>query len=158
MLKIKIVCVGKIKEKYFADAVNEYAKRISRFAEISVCEVKEENFTADPSPAEIQRILDAEGENIRKELKGYVICLAIEGEKTSSEKFADKLTSLKNRGEGEICFVIGGSHGISSAVKKSANELISMSDMTFPHTLARVMLAEQIYRAFMISGGGKYHK
>jgi 23S rRNA (pseudouridine1915-N3)-methyltransferase len=158
MLKIKIACVGKIKEKYFAEAVSEYVKRTSRFAEVTVKEVREENYTTDPSPAEIEKIIQAEGESLAKELKGYVICLAVEGKKLSSERLAQKLQSLKDRGDGEITFVIGGSHGISPSVKARADELISFSDMTFPHTLARVILTEQIYRAFMINSGSKYHK
>jgi len=158
MLKIKIACVGKIKEKYFAQAVEEYVKRISRFASVSVREVKEENFTTDPSPSEAERIIDAEGDSLLKELKGYVICMAVEGKKYSSEKLAQRLRQLKDKGEGEITFVIGGSHGISPKVKARADELISFSDMTFPHTLFRVMLTEQIYRAFMIDSGAKYHK
>ena len=157
MIKIKIVCVGKIKEKYFRDAVDEYKKRLSRFAEVTEREVKEENISSG-GDAETEKIVSLEGSNIEKELIGYVICLAIEGKKLSSEKLADKITSLKDAGEGEICFVIGGSYGISDKVKKQADELISFSDMTFPHTLVRVMLFEQIYRAFMISSGGKYHK
>ena len=158
MLKIKILCVGKIKEKYFAEAVSEYVKRISRFAEITVKEIKEENFTTDPSPLEAEKIIATEGEGLLKELKGHVICLAVEGKKLSSEKLAEKIKGLKDRGDGEITFVIGGSYGISPAVKAKANELISFSDMTFPHTLARVILVEQIYRAFMICSGAKYHK
>lgn len=158
MVKIRITCVGKIKEKYFADAVDEYKKRLSRFAEVSVKEVREENFTSSPSPADVEKILSLEGENLQKEIRGYVICLAVEGKKLSSEKLADKLSGLISRGEGEITFVIGGSHGIWQKIKDGANELVSFSDMTFPHTLARVMLTEQLYRAFMISSGAKYHK
>ena len=158
MLKIKIVCVGKIKEKYFSEAVNEYVKRVSRFAEITVKEVKEENFTSAPSCAEKEKITALEGERLKNELSGHVICLAVEGETLSSEKLADKISGLKDRGVGEITFVIGGSYGISPAVKRQANELVSFSRMTFPHTLFRVMLAEQIYRAFMISSGSVYHK
>ena len=121
-------------------------------------EVKEENFTAEPSPSETERIIRLEGENIIRELKGYVICFAVEGKKISSEGLAEKFLALKASGISEISFVIGGSYGISAEIKRNANELISMSDMTFPHTLARVMAAEQIYRAFTISAGGKYHK
>lgn len=158
MLKVKLVCVGKIKEKYFAEAVDEYKKRIARFAEFTIKEIKEENFTTDPSPAEAERIIALEGEGIIKELKGYVICLAVEGKKLSSEKLAAKLKQLKDRGEGEITFVIGGSHGVWERVKQRADELVSFSDMTFPHTLFRVMFTEQLYRAFMIDSGAKYHK
>ena len=158
MLKIKILCVGKIKEKYYAEAVEEYVKRISRFAEITVKEVKEENFSAEPNESEKEKLLTEEGERLKKEICGYAICAAVEGCKLSSEKFSEKLARLKDRGVGEITFVIGGSYGISSEVKRLANELISLSDMTFPHTLFRVMLTEQIYRAFMISSGSVYHK
>ena len=158
MVKIRIVCVGKIKEKYFAEAAAEYAKRINRFAEISVREIKEENFTTDPSPAEAQRITDLEGAGIERELRGHIVCLAVEGKKLSSEALSEKLKGLADSGAGEITFIIGGSYGVASAIKKRADELVSFSDMTFPHTLARVMLLEQIYRAFMISSGSKYHK
>ena len=158
MVKIHIVCVGKIKEKYFAEAAAEYIKRLSRFAEVSVREIKEENFTNDPSPAEARKITELEGAGIEKELKGCVFCLAVEGKKISSEKFSEKLDKLIGGGAGEMTFVIGGSYGIAAAIKKRADELVSFSDMTFPHTLARVMLLEQLYRAFMISSGAKYHK
>ena len=158
MLKVRVACVGTIKEKYFSDAVAEYSKRISRFAEFSIREVKEENFVTTPTPAEAQKILSIESERLEKEIKGYVICLAIEGKKISSEGLAQKIADLKSKGEGEITFVIGGSYGISNQLKQRADERISMSDMTFPHTLARVMLTEQIYRAFMIESGAKYHK
>lgn len=158
MLKIKLVCVGKIKEKYFTEAIDEYKKRLSRFAEFTIKEIKEENFVSTPTQAETEKIIALEGENILKELKGYVICLAVEGKRLSSEKLAEKIRTLKDGGEGEITFVIGGSYGIWDKVKRSANELVSFSDMTFPHTLFRVMFTEQLYRAFMIDSGAKYHK
>ncbi len=157
MLKIKIICVGKIKEKYYREAVDEYKKRLSRFACVTECEVREENISSG-GDAETEKIISLEGVNIERELKGRVICLAIEGKQMSSEKLAENIAKLKDAGVGEISLVIGGSYGISEKVKARADELISFSKMTFPHTLARVMLFEQLYRAFMISSGGKYHK
>lgn len=157
MVKINIVCVGKIKEDYFASAVQEYLKRLNRFAKVSVIEVKERNITQEPSQGEILEILKREGEDIKKHLSGYVIALAIEGEKVSSESFSKKIQAIKDK-QGEITFIIGGSYGIDSSVKALSNEKISFSAMTFPHTLMRVILVEQIYRAFTIMEDGKYHK
>ena len=157
MVKINIVAVGKIKENYFESGFNEYVKRLSRYAKITVTEVKEKNIVNEPTQGEIQEILKREGEDILKALKGYVIALAIEGKKTSSLSLATHLKTLKDK-YGEITFVIGGSYGIADFVKAKADELLSVSDMTFPHTLFRVMLAEQIYRAFTILEDGKYHK
>ena len=153
MLKVNIVCVGKVKEKYFADGINEYSKRLSRFCEFKIIETDEEN-----SKNSASLISEKEGKNILPKLRGTVLALAIEGKKYSSEKFARKIKSLKDGGLGEITFVIGGSYGLSDEVKKKADELISFSDMTFPHTLFRLMLTEQIYRAFNINANGKYHK
>ncbi len=157
MMKIKIAVVGKIKEKYFADACNEYIKRLSRFASVSVVEVKEENFTSEPSQAEALSIIKKEGASLLKELKGSVYVMAIEGKKYSSETFANLIKTVKD-GSGEMTIVIGGSHGVDKDIKNKADGLISMSDMTFPHTLARVMLLEQIYRGFMILSNSRYHK
>ena len=153
MLKVNIVCVGKVKEKYFADGINEYSKRLSRFCEFKIIETDEEN-----SKNSASLISEKEGKNILPKLRGTVLALAIEGKKYSSEKFASKIKSLKDGGLGEITFVIGGSYGLSDEVKKKADELISFSDMTFPHTLARVMLTEQLYRAFTIINNVEYHK
>ena len=157
MVKINVVAVGKIKENYFENGFNEYVKRLSRYAKVTVTEIKEKNIVNEPSQGEIQEILKREGEDILKALKGYVIALAIEGKKVSSLSFANKIKTLKDKW-GEITFVIGGSYGIADFVKDKADELLSVSDMTFPHTLFRVMLAEQIYRAFTILEDGKYHK
>ena len=157
MVKINIVCVGKIKEDYFASGVQEYIKRLNRFAKVSVIEVKEKNIVQDPSQGEILEILKREGEEIKKHLSGHVIAMAIEGEKVSSESFSKKLKNIKDK-QGEITFIIGGSYGIDSSVKELANEKVSFSAMTFPHTLMRVILVEQIYRAFTILEDGKYHK
>ena len=145
MQKINIVCVGKIKESFYREAVAEYAKRMSRFADFFVREIAEGR-----SPEE-------EAEPILRVAKGYVIALCIEGKKLSSEAFAAEMKKLKDRGE-EITFVIGSSCGLSQKVKDAARLKLSFSDMTFPHQLMRVILAEQIYRACMINGGGEYHK
>ena len=156
MFKVKIIAVGKIKEEYFQQAVAEYVKRAGRYAEVKIIEVKEENFCAEPSDKEKEIILEKEGEGILKEVKGRVFALAIEGKKISSEGLKDLIKKSKDAGE-ELTFIIGGSYGLADKVKRAAT-LVSFSDMTFPHTLFRVMLTEQIYRAFNIMEGGKYHK
>lgn len=154
MLKVNLVCVGKVKEKYFAEGIAEYAKRLSRFCDFSITETAEEN-AQNLSIAEIK---EKEGANILPKLRGTVFALCIEGKKYSSKGFSDKLKSLKDRGAGEITFVVGGSYGLSDEVKKRADELISFSDLTFPHTLFRLVLTEQVYRAFTIISGTPYHK
>ena len=144
MLKVNFVCVGKLKEGYLREACAEYLKRLSRFCKAEVRELPEST-------------LKEEGENILRACKGYTVALAVEGKGCSSEKFAAKLRSLCDRGE-EITFLIGSSCGLDATVKAAANELLSFSEMTFPHQLMRVILLEQVYRAFMINGGGEYHK
>ena len=145
MLKIRLVVIGKIKESFYRDAVNEYLKRLSRFAFVEVKELPE------------RATLKEEGEDVLRAVKGYVIALAIEGTKLSSEKLAKKIKSLVDAGK-EISLVIGSSHGLCDEVKSRADYLLSFSDMTFPHQLMRVILCEQIYRAFMINAGSEYHK
>ena len=145
MQKIYFVVVGKIKEAFYRAAVAEYVKRLSRFAKVELRALAE---GADP---------EAEAEDILRAVKGYVIALAVEGEKVSSEKLAGKLKALCDEGK-EITFVIGSSCGLSERVKSAADWKLSFSDMTFPHQLMRVILAEQVYRAFMINSGSAYHK
>jgi len=157
MFKIRVVVVGKTKEKYFEEAYKEYIKRIGRFAEIQYIEVKEENFAQEPNDAEIKQILKKEGQNILKEIKGDVVTLCIEGKKMDSPSFADFLSKERD-GSGVVTFVVGGSYGIDPEVKGLSKMKVSFSDMTFPHTLARVMLLEQIYRGFMILSDSRYHK
>lgn len=157
MIKINLVAVGKVKESYFRDAVAEYAKRLGRFCRFSVTEIKEELLGKDCA-AERDRVIRREGERLLPELKGYVIALAVEGKRLSSEGLADRLNMLLSTGTGELSFVIGGSYGLSDAVKDRADLLLSFSDMTFPHTLMRVILTEQLYRAFTIAEGSGYHK
>ena len=157
MVKVKIVAVGKVKEKYFLDGINEYAKRLKRFCQFSIVEVAEENY--DKAQGKMLDVIkEKEAERILPNLNGFVFAMAIEGEKFSSENFAKKIKNLTDDGVGEITFVIGGSYGLSDKVKKKANKLISFSDMTFPHTLFRLMLCEQIYRAYTINEGTAYHK
>ena len=157
MIKVNVVAVGKVKEKYFADGIAEYSKRLSRYCEFKITEIAEENYQKADG-AIINTIKEKEGERIIPHLKGYVYAMAIEGKKTSSERFALSIKNLCDKGNGVITFVIGGSYGLSDAVKDRADELLSFSDMTFPHTLFRLMLTEQIYRAFSINGGSAYHK
>lgn len=157
MFRVKIVCVGKIKEPWFRDACAEYLKRLSRFADVAVKEVREENFSDNPGEKERAEIVRREGESVLRELSGEVIALAVEGKRMSSEGFAGELARIRD-GIGEATFVIGGSYGLSPEVKARASRLLSFSDMTFPHTLMRVIALEQIYRGFMIGAGSAYHK
>lgn len=157
MIKINLIAVGKVKEKYFADGISEYAKRLSRFCEFKITEIQEENFQKTDESL-ISVIKEKEAERILPHLKGYVFAMVIEGKKFSSERFASELKGIIDKGQGVITFVVGGSYGLSDEIKKRANALLSFSDMTFPHTLFRLMLCEQIYRAFSINGGSAYHK
>lgn len=157
MIKVNIVAVGKVKEKYFALGIDEYKKRLGKYCEFNIIELQEENYNK-VDDALIETIKQKEGEKILSVLKGKVFAMAIEGEKLSSEKLAKRIKTLVDSGEGVITFVIGGSYGLSDAVKKRADGLLSFSDMTFPHTLFRLMLTEQLYRAFSINSGSAYHK
>ena len=145
MQKITFVVVGKIKEAFYRDAVAEYAKRLSRFAKLEIKEIAE---GANP---------EAEAGDILRACKGYSIVLAVEGEKLSSEGLAKKIKKCTDEGK-DITFVIGSSCGLADEVKARADFRLSFSDMTFPHQLMRVILAEQVYRAFMINSGSAYHK
>lgn len=145
MIKVNIVCVGKLKEKYLKDACAEYQKRLTRFCRLEIKELPE------------RQSLKEEAEDILKSLRGYVVALAVEGRMRSSEEFASDIGSLFDRGE-ELTLVIGSSCGLDSRVKEEADSLLSFSEMTFPHQLFRVLLLEQLYRAFMIGSGSEYHK
>lgn len=157
MIKVNVVAVGKVKEKYFAEGISEYAKRLGKYCDFNIIEIAEENFIK-VDDGKIKQIKEKEGEKILPHLKGHVFAMAIEGKKLSSESFASTIKRLADSGEGVFTFVIGGSYGLSNAVKERADMLFSFSDMTFPHTLFRLMLTEQIYRAFSINGGSAYHK
>ena len=157
MVKINVVCVGRVKEKYFSEGIAEYSKRLSRFCDFEITELPEENFNrADESTVAV--IKEREGARILSHLKGFVFVTAPEGQKYSSRSFAECLKKLFDKGTGIITFVIGGSYGLSDRVKERADKLISFSDMTFPHTMFRLILCEQIYRAFSINSGSPYHK
>ncbi len=145
MQKVRIVCVGKCKEKFYADACAEYCKRLSRFADVRVEELPE------------RRTLAEEAEAILPRLRGFVVVLAVEGKGLSSEALAAKMKALAAEGA-EVTFVIGSSCGLDARVKERADMLLSFSAMTFPHQLMRVILLEQIYRAYMINAGAEYHK
>lgn len=157
MIGIDIICVGKLKEKFFSDAVKEYEKRLSGYCKLNVAELSE---TVVSSPSEIAAALSKEGEKILAKIPNgaYVVAMCIEGDGLSSEELSKKLSSLKVSGTSKIVFIIGGSNGLSDEVKARANLRLSMSKMTFPHHLARVMVLEQIYRAFKIEEGSGYHK
>ena len=157
MIKINLLVVGKVKEKYFADGISEYSKRLSRFCDFNIIEVQEENYSK-ADEGSIKLIKEREAERLKPYLKGYVVALAIEGKKYSSESFAKLLGGLIDKGQGVITFVSGGSYGLLESIKQSSNALISFSDMTCPHTMFRLMFTEQIYRAFCIINGSAYHK
>lgn len=159
-MKIKLVTVGKLKEKYLKDGISEYTKRLNRFTKFDIIELPDEKTLDKASYLENQQILDKEGTRILSKLadKEFVIALAIEGQQFPSEKFSKILSDITIRGISDITFVIGGSLGLSTAVKKRANLLMSFGKLTLPHQLMRLVLVEQIYRAFMIQQGSPYHK
>ena len=159
-MKISIVCVGKIKEKYWNDAIAEYTKRLTRYCKPEIIEVADEK-TPDNAPEAIEQMIkDKEGEKLLKHVdpKAKVIALAIKGKKVDSPGFAKWIDSYAISGCSHIQFVIGGSLGLSDAVLKRADGQISFSDMTFPHQMMRVVLLEQIYRSYKILSGEPYHK
>ena len=160
MLNISIICVGKLKEKYWTLACGEYLKRLKMFCKCSVIEVDEKKLSANPSASEINETVTIEGERILSKIpsSAYVISMCIEGNLISSEQLSKKLEDIAIGGKSNVVIVIGGSWGLSDAVKDRSNFKLSMSKMTFPHQMARVILLEQIYRAFQISNSGKYHK
>lgn len=159
-MKITVVCVGKIKEKYFTMAIDEYSKRLSRYCKLNIVELPDEKTPDNASDAEEQQIKKKEGERILANIKdqAYVIALAIQGKMLDSVELAKKLESLGTYGDSQIVFVIGGSLGLSEEVLARANMKLSFSPMTFPHQLMRVVLLEQVYRAYRINCGEPYHK
>lgn len=160
MLSVNIICVGKLKEKYWTMAVAEYEKRLKSFCRFKIIEIDEEKLPDNPGKAQIENTLDKEGKRIIKNIgKGAkVIALCIEGKIISSTQLSQMLNETAVNGTSEIDFIIGGSWGLSDEVKNMSHIHLSMSKMTFPHQLARVMLCEQVYRGFQILTGGKYHK
>ena len=159
-MKIKIVTVGKLKEKYLKDGIAEYSKRISRFATVEMVELADEKTPDRVSDSENEKILDLEGNRILSKIgdREFVVVLAIEGKTLSSEEFSKQLEQASINGFSTLTFVIGGSLGLSPQVKKRANLSLSFGRLTLPHQLMRLVLVEQIYRAFTIQQGSPYHK
>ncbi|SDZ65465.1 23S rRNA (pseudouridine1915-N3)-methyltransferase [Evansella caseinilytica] len=159
-MNISIIAVGKIKEKYLKQGIEEYIKRLSSYATVQIIEVPDEKAPENLSDVEAEQIKEKEGEKILNKISTdtYVIALAIEGKMKSSEKLADTIDQLATYGKSKIAFIIGGSLGLSDTVLKRADEKLSFSPMTFPHQLMRLILLEQVYRAFRINRGEPYHK
>lgn len=159
-MNIKIIGVGKLKEKYLKQGIAEYAKRLGKFCKFEIVEVPDEKAPEKLSAAEMEGVKEKEGERILAKIKDkeYVYALAIEGKERSSEEFAQEIAQLTTYGKSDITFIIGGSLGLSPAVLKRAETKISFGRFTLPHQLMRVVLSEQIYRAFMINNGSPYHK
>lgn len=156
MLTVNIVCVGKIKESYFRDAIAEYSKRLGRFCKLNVIEVDEE-LQKSETAKEIERVKQREGDRIIAKLNGLVIALDSQGKELTSNGLADYISNVSLTNSA-ISFVIGGSNGLSADVKNKADMLLSFGKVTYPHQLMRVILTEQIYRAFMINSNSAYHK
>ena len=161
MLNVNIIAVGKLKESYLREACGEYFKRLGAFCKPNIIELPESRLPETPSPKEIENALSNEGKSMLPLLsaKGcYNIAMCIEGKQLSSEKLAEKIGKISVDGKSTLNIVIGSSCGISEEIKAKCDMRLSMSEMTFPHQLARVMILEQLYRCFMILNGGKYHK
>lgn len=157
-MKINLVCVGSIKDNFYKQACNEYIKRLSRFCDVTVTETEEITVYKNPNILQTEELLQKEAEIYKKYLKGMVIVLDIEGKEMDSTGFSSYISRKKAEGVSEITFLTGSSYGISKAIKQQADLRLSFSLMTFPHRLFRVMLLEQIYRAFMIENNMTYHK
>ena len=159
MITVKIISVGTLKEDYLRGAVAEYAKRLSGFCKLSEIVLKESKLPDSPTPKEIESALESEAKNILAEIspRAFSIAMCVEGKQLSSEAFAKKISDVSMQSS-EIVFIIGSSHGLSDTVKKSCNLRMSVSELTFPHQLMKVMLMESIYRSFNIIAGTRYHK
>lgn len=160
MIHVELIVLGKLKEPYLRDAVAEYQKRLQAFCKLQTIELTPYRLPDDPADALISDALEKEAAEIEKHIpqNAFVYALCIEGKTMPSEQFSAQLEQAAVQGSGSVVFVIGSSFGLSERVKRRANVRLSMSPMTFPHQLARVMLLEQLYRAFQIRSGGKYHK
>ena len=160
MLNIKFICVGKLRERFYIDAFNEYARRLSAYCKFECAELNETKLGDKPSDKEIENALVRESADIEKAIPkdAYVIAMCVGAKQLKSEELAQKINSLALSGRGKICFIIGGSFGMAESVKQRADMRLGMSEMTFPHHLARVMALEQLYRAESIQAGTKYHK
>ena len=160
MQKVSVICVGKLKEKFYTEAAAAYAKRLQRHCKLDIIELPESRLSDSPSPAELQKALACEAAAIREKLPkgGAVIALCIEGKTCSSEELSRRMADFAVAGKTQLTFLIGGSVGLDEELKRQADWRLSMSPMTFPHHMARIMLLEQIYRAYQIEQGTKYHK
>lgn len=160
MQHIDIVCFGKLKEQFWRDAIDEYRKRLSAYCRLDVIELNEAALSSSPSDKEIAQALDAEADMALKYIsdKNYVIALCVEGKQMSSVALAEKLMETATGGKSGVTFLIGSSYGLSDRLKKRAELRLSFSEFTFPHQLMRVILTEQLYRAYTIQKGTKYHK
>ena len=160
MIGVKLICAGGLKEKFYIDAFSEYKKRLSGYCRFTCQELNEIRLPENPAQADIERALKKEGEEIRKNIpKGFfTVAMCIEGRCLDSLELAEIFSQRAMSGKPNLCFLIGSSYGLDPELKKSADLRLSMSPMTFPHHLARIMLLEQIYRAFKINEGSKYHK
>ncbi len=159
-MNITIVCIGKLKEKYWRDAVSEYSKRLGSYCSLRICELKESRLAANPSAADEEAVKEAEGKDILEHIgrNDFVITLEVKGKRLTSEALAEKIETLGLEGRSDVTFVIGGSLGLSRAVSDRGDYKLSFSDMTFPHQMMRVILLEQIYRSFKIIRHEPYHK
>lgn len=160
MLSINLICVGRMRENHYIAAFAEYEKRLKPYCKFELNELSEVKLPQEPSQAEIEAGLAKEAASIESHIPSgaFVIAMCIEGKQLSSNAFADLFSKCANEGKSRICFIVGSSFGLDTCIKKRADLCLSMSEMTFPHHLARVMLAEQIYRGIMINEGSKYHK
>ncbi len=159
-MNITVIALGKLKEKYLKDAIAEYSKRISAYGRLDIIELNPVRLSDNPSKTEIDTALSKEADEIKKKIPNgsYVFALCIEGKESSSEGFARSIADAALNGKSNVTFIIGSSYGLAPEIKSLADFRLSFSPMTFPHQLMRVMLLEQIYRAFQINNNGKYHK
>ena len=160
MFEITLICTGKLKEKFYISAAEEYAKRLGGFCKFNLIELNEVRLSDAPSPAEIAAGLEKEAQQLLTKIpkNSWLCVLTPEGRLLSSEALAEKIANVKLSGKSSACFVIGSSYGMAPKIKEMADFKLSMSPMTFPHHLARIMVLEQLYRAESIQGGSKYHK
>ncbi len=160
MLSVKLICVGRMRERFYQEAFEEYRKRLGAYCRLELTEIPEQRLSERPGPGEIEAALEKEAAEILRAIppEAWTAALCVEGGQMPSEGMAELIAARENSGKPKLCFVIGGSYGLHETVKRRADRRLSMSKMTFPHHLARVMLAEQLYRGFKIREGGKYHK
>ena len=160
MLAVRLICVGKMKERFFIDAFSEYSKRLQSYCRLELVELNEQRLSDNPSEGDISSALKKEAGEILKNIPSdaYTVAMCVEGKQMPSEGMGKIISERESSGKPKLCFIIGGSFGLDASIKQRADQKLSMSEMTFPHHLARVMLAEQIYRGFKINEGSRYHK